>query len=132
MEEIKKIKQLIVTVKDKPGELAELTGCLSKEKININAFCAYVIDGDAVFYVICDDNEAAKAAFIKKGLQVKEDEVVVVSLQNKIGALSEVSAKLKAKNINLVYCYGSACECSCPCQFVFKAQDNDKAIAALK
>ncbi len=72
------------------------------------------------------------AEAMKKGWQVKEEEVVVVSLENKPGVLSEFADKLKAKNINLAYCYGSACDCSCGSRLVFKAEDNNLAIAALK
>ncbi len=130
--EIKKAKQLIIVTEDKPGMLAEVSGVLAKDKINLEAICAYGMEKKAIFEVICSDNQKAKIALSAKGWQVKEDDVVVVGLENRPGALSMIANKLKAKNINLVYCYGSACSGSCECRFVFKAEDNDSAIAALK
>ncbi len=132
MQEIKKVKQLVVVTDDKPGMLAEISGVLAKEKVNLDAICAYAMKDKAVFYVLCSDAEKAETILMKKGWQVKEEEVVVVSLENKPGVLSKFADKLKAKNINLAYCYGSACDCSCGSRLVFKAEDNNLAIAALK
>ncbi len=56
----------------------------------------------------------------------------MLDLENKPGALSDVSKKLKAKNINLLYCFGSACAKDCPCRLVLKAEDNDTLVNALR
>jgi hypothetical protein len=134
MQYIKKAKQLVIVTDDKPGMLAEVSGALAGEKINLDAICAYGMEDKAIFYVICSDIQKAKTALAKKGWQVKEEDVIIAGMENKPGALSALAAKLKAKNINLVYCYGSACDCdeTCACRFVFKAEDNDLAIAALQ
>jgi hypothetical protein len=133
MTEVKKVKQLVVEAPDKPGLLADVCAVMAKAGVNLEATCAYGMDGKAIFYLICSDNKKAKVALAKKGLKVKETEVVVVGLENRAGALSEIADKLKAKKINLLYCYGSTCDCLCDyCRFVFKAGDNDKAIAALR
>lgn len=130
--DINKVKQLMVATEDKPGMLAEVSGVLSKSNININGFCAYSMDDQAIFYIVSSDSQKAKSALAAKGWQIKEEDVVVVGLENKVGSLSEISAKLKLNNINLIYCYGTTCDSSCACRFVFKAEDNDKAIAVLK
>ena len=132
MQDVKKVKQLVVVVEDRPGMLSEVTEALGRDKINLDAICAFSMDGKAVFNIICSDNQKAKAGLVQKGWQVKEEEVVALNLENKPGALNEVAARLKAKNVNLIYCYGSACDCSCGCGLFFKAQDNDKAVEALK
>lgn len=132
MQYVRKVKQLVITTVDKIGMLAEISAVLAAEQINLEATCAYAMEAKAIFYVICADDQKAKQALIQKGYQVKEEDVVIVGLENRVGALSEMALKLKAKNINLLYCYGSACDCDCGCRFVFKAEDNDKAIASLR
>jgi len=133
MIDVRKVKQLVVTTADKPGLLADISKAVAKQGVNFEAICAYGMEGKAVFYLVCSDHRKAKAALKKKGFKVKEEEVVILGLENKPGSLSEVAEKLKSKKINLVYCYGSACDCLCDCcRLVFKAENNDKAIAALR
>lgn len=129
--DINKVKQLIVATEDRPGMLAEVSGILAKSNINIDGFCAYSMDGQAIFYIVSSDSQKAKTALSAKGWQVKEEDVVIVGLENKVGILSKIADKLKSKNINLLYCYGTTCDSSCASRFIFKAEDNDKAIAAL-
>ncbi len=127
------VEQLEITTVDKPGMLADVTKAIAEAQVNIEALCAYGMEGKAIFYIISRDNAAAKKACLKKGWQVKEDEVVVVDLENEPGALNKIAEKLKAQGINLIYCYGSTGENnSFPCHFVFKAENNKAALAALK
>ncbi|MFH1656016.1 MAG: ACT domain-containing protein [Candidatus Omnitrophota bacterium] len=128
----KMVKQLNITTQDKPGMLAEVSDAIASQGINIEAICAYVMEGKAIFYVVTKNNTKVKQTLTAKGWQVEEEDVVMVDLENKPGALSQLSVKLKAKNVNLRYCYGSACSSTCPCVFVVKADDNNKALEALK
>ncbi|MBM3252321.1 MAG: ACT domain-containing protein [Candidatus Omnitrophica bacterium] len=132
MENAKLVKQLIVTTQDKPGMLAEVTGVIASQGINIEAICAYGMEGKAIFYLVTKNNAKAKQALTAKGWQVNEEDVVMLDLENKPGALSQLSSKLKAKNINLKYCYGSACSSDCPCRLVLNADDNKQLLEALK
>ncbi len=126
------VGQLIIATEDKPGMLADVTQVIAQEKVNIEALCCYSMEGKAFFYFITRDNAKVKKAISQKGWQVKEDEVVVVDLENKAGSVNKVAAKLKDQGINLLYCYGSTGEHDTfPCHFVFKAEDNKAAVAAL-
>lgn len=127
------VEQLIISAKDKPGLLADLTADIAEVKVNIEAICGYEKQGDAFFYVITRENARVKKALIPKGWQVKDGEVVVVDLENKPGALNKIAKKLAAQGINILFCYGSTGEDSVhPCHFVFKTEDNQAALAALK
>ncbi len=127
------VEQLVVTTEDKPGMLADVTQAIAKVNINIDALCAYGENGKAIFYIITRENEKAKKALSQEGWQIKKDEVVVVDLENKPGALNKIAAKLKAQGINLLYCYGSTGEHdSFPCHLVLKAENNKAALLALK
>ena len=131
MEKVKKVTQLMVTTADKPGMLEEVTAVLAKENLNIEAISAYGDEGEAIFYLIVKDNPKARKALTAKGWEVKEDEVLVVDLENKAGALHLIASKFKKLNVNLRYCYGTTAETG-PSHFVLKAIDTDLAVQALK
>ncbi|MFC1704179.1 ACT domain-containing protein [Candidatus Omnitrophota bacterium] len=126
-----KIQHLEVVAVDKPGMLAEVSGAIAAEGINMEALCAYSWEGNAMFYIHTTDNAKVKEALKSKGWRVKEDEVVIVDLENKPGALSDLSANLKAKGVNLMFAYGSTCGGNCACRIILKAEDNEKIIKAL-
>ena len=132
MSNVRKLKQLTLTTPDKPGMLAEVTGVLAAQGVNIEAICAYGMKGEAVFYLVTQDNTKAKQTFQAKGWQVKEEEVVLVELENRPGALAAISNKLKTQNSNLSYCYGTACAGPCACPIILKSENNDSIIKALK
>lgn len=135
MAKCSKVKELRITTGDKPGMLAEVTSAIAAQGVNISAICAYGMKGKAIFMLLASDNEKAKSAAKSKGWKVEDSEVVVVELADKVGAAKEIGDKLKAKNINLTYCYGTTCTCSaegCACRMVLKSDNNDAIIAALK
>lgn len=132
MAQAKIVKQLNIATPDKVGVLEELTNIISAQGINIEAICAYGMEDKAVFYVITNNNAKLKQAISSKGWQVKENDVVMVDLENKPGALSKLATTIKSKNINLKYCYGSACTSSCPCRLVLCADNSNELLAALK
>ncbi len=126
-----KIGQLVVTTEDKVGMLSEVSQAITEADVNIEAINAYGLEGKAKFYLITSENQKVASALKAKGWQVEEEEVIKIDLEDKVGALSQIGAKLKSAGINLLYCYGTVSEGASPCQFILKAEDNDKAIEVL-
>jgi len=126
-----KISQLVITTEDKAGMLSEVSQAISEADVNIEAINAHGLEGKAKFYIITSENQKVIPALKTKGWQVEEEEVVRIDLENKIGALSQIGAKLKSAGVNLLYCYGTVSEGTSPCRFILKAEDNDKAIETL-
>ena len=130
-----KAKELIITTEDKAGMLSEVASAIAAQKVNITAICAYAMEGKAVFTLVTTDNQKAKSVAQSKGWKAEDSEVVIVELPDKVGAVKEISQKLKEKNISLKYCYGTTCtQCApdCTCRLVLKADNNDAIISALK
>ncbi len=135
MTKCSKAKELIITTEDKPGMLAEVSSAIAAQEVNISAICAYGMEGKARFMMVTSDNQKAKAQAVSKGWKVEDSDVVVIDLVDKLGAAKEIADKLKAKSVNLKYCYGTTCACSasdCTCRLVLKSDNNDAIIAALK
>lgn len=124
-------KQLEVITPNKVGMLETVTGAIADTGVNIDALCAYAMDKKAYFLVITSDNaKAAKALKVKK-FQVKEEKVVIVDLDNRVGAAGEMGKKLKLAKVDLSYLYGTTCGCGGPAMLVFKSNKNDKAVEVL-
>lgn len=134
MTKCSKGKELIVTTEDKSGMLAEITSVITGQGVNISAICAYGMEGKAIFMMLTSDNQKAKTQAESKGWKAEESDVVVVELPDKVGAAKEIADKLKAKNVNLRYIYGTTCTCSpnCACRLVLKSDNSDAIISALK
>jgi hypothetical protein len=134
MAKCSKAKELIITTEDSIGMLAEVTSAMAGQGVNISAICAYGMQGKAVFMLLTSDNNKAVSAAKAKGWKTEESEVAVVELANKVGAAKEIADKLKAKKVNLTYCYGTTCTCTpnCNCRIVLKTDDVNAVINALK
>jgi hypothetical protein len=132
MVKARKVKQLIVVTKDQAGMLAKLSELIATQNVNIDDICAYGMEGKAYFMIVTNENEGVKNVLKKQGWEIKEEEVISVELENRPGALRDMSMQLKNKNINIKYCYGTTYEGSGPCHFIFKAEDNNQALLALK
>ncbi|MFC1809015.1 hypothetical protein ACFL3D_02690 [Candidatus Omnitrophota bacterium] len=133
MAQCAKAKELILKTDDKVGMLADLTSVIASQGVNITALCGYSMEGVAIFMIVTSDNEKVKAIASEQGWSVQENDVIVVSIPNAVGAAQTVAEKIKAANLNLKYCYGTTCDCDpkCSCNMVLRADDNDAVIATL-
>lgn len=129
---VERIKQIVITAEDRPGMLSEVTGLIAGKNVNIEAIKAFVDSkGKANFYIITADNPKALSVLHAGGWQAKEEEVLVVELENNPGALEKMASKLKENDVNLLYCYGSVGKVGASARFVMKAENNDQAVEAL-
>jgi len=129
-------KELLVTVVNKIGILAEMSRVLADDGLNIEAVAGYAKEGNqAEIILIADDNVRARDALVKKGYKsIQERQVVIVNLENKPGTLKDITAKLAAEGIDIKYIYGTTCSCSagCPAKIILSTSNNEKAFASLK
>lgn len=127
----KLIKQLQLVTVDKMGLLADIGSAISSAGVNIEAICAYSMEGKAIFMLVSSDNTKTKEAVKPLGMQVEEEDVVMVSLENTVGSAKEMGDKLKAAGINISYLYGTAATAASPANLVFKSDNNQKAVEVL-
>ncbi len=95
MENVKMLKEIKIIAKNKIGLLSEITEEIAKLGVNIEDICAFAAGGDAIFYIITENNEKIKNTLKEKGFFVEEREIVSLSLENRPGALSEIAKKFK-------------------------------------
>jgi len=97
----------MVSVSDKVGTLAEVTSVVSSSGINLIALCAYAVKDMVAIMFVTEDNNAAKKLLEEKGISVIEEEVIMLTLENKPRSLQRVTDKIAEAGIDLKLMYGS-------------------------
>lgn len=126
-------KELVITVPNKIGTLANISKILSDHGINIEGVAGYAMNNEAKIMLVLDDALRGKEAVVKGGFKnIRENEVLVVDLENKPGALKVLTAKLEQEKIDIKYIYGTTCPEGCPARIIISTTDNKKGLVALK
>jgi len=126
-------KEIVVTVGNKIGVLADMSKLVADHGINIDAVAGYAAGNEAKIMLVTGDNLRTVDALIKAGYKtVKEEEVVVVELENKTGALKNITAALASQSIDIKHVYGTVCAGGCPAKIVLSTTDNEKALVTFK
>jgi hypothetical protein len=99
------MKEFVVQLSHRPGELARVTNALSPLGVNLKSVAAMAVGEQGIFRFIPDDPIVAKDALNNDGIRFEENEVVVVLLENKAGELTGVAAKLAEAGVNLLAVY---------------------------
>jgi len=105
------LKELRVTMEDKPGSLAKLAEALGNDGVNIDAISAQTSGGSGDIRILVADTQAARKALDAAGIRVEgEREMVFVDLDDKPGSLAATARKLSDKNINVdaIYVVGAS------------------------
>jgi hypothetical protein len=103
------LKELRVTMEDRPGSLAKLADALGKAGVNIEAISASTAGGSGDIRILVADTAAARTALEGAGVKVTgEREMTFVDLEDKPGSLAGTARKLADQNINIdaVYVVG--------------------------
>ena len=122
-------KEIVITVPNKIGILANVSKILADHGINIEGVAGYSSNNEAKIMLVADDTLRAKEALIKGGYKnTKENEVLVLELENKPGALKVITARLAEEKIDIKYTYGTACPSGCPARIIISTSSNEKAL----
>ena len=128
-------KQISITVVNKIGVLDIMAGYLADRGINIEAVAGYEIPGSdqAVISLVVDNTLRAIEAINKRGFgAIEEDDVILVELDNKPGALKTVTSLLAHKDINISYIYATVSPEASPVRVILSTSDNKTAFVTLK
>src|SRR5262245_34631405 len=98
---------LTLYLDDQPGELARVGDVLGKAGTNIAGICALTTGGgQAEVHILVQDATSAFEALQDAGIKiVAEQEVIVLDMEDRPGALGEVAHKLAKAKVNLTTAY---------------------------
>jgi len=128
-------KEISVVVVNEIGALSKMTSFLVNHGINLEAIAGYSnnIGDQAGLMFITSDNVSAVEALASNGYtDTKENEVIIVELENTPGALKNISERLAQNSINITYIYCTTCSRGCPAKIILSTTDNLKALSVLK
>jgi hypothetical protein len=116
--------QLMINEHSKPGVLARVATILGKAGVNIKAFSAPDVTGSGkgrkgTLRFIVADLERARVALKGEKIRFREETALVLGLDNKPGALSEVAEHFKQARINII------------CGYYTPSREGGKAIVVL-
>jgi hypothetical protein len=127
-----KVEQISIFIENKSGRLAEITRILGDAAINIRALSLADTTDFGILRLIVNDVESAKAVLKEKGFTVNKTEVIAVEVPDQPGGLSSILQILDAARINVEYMYAFVERFAENAVIIFRFDEIDKAIAALK
>jgi hypothetical protein len=98
-------KQLALFLENRPGMLARICDALCDAKINIYAISTSDTVDHSVVRMVLSDPAKALFVFEEHGTLVVEDEVLMITGDNKPGSLAKLAHKLADGKINIEYAY---------------------------
>jgi hypothetical protein len=99
--------QLTVSLKSKPGVLAQLAKTLADARVNIASLSADAVSGRGKVRVIVNDAVKAKRALRRAKYRFSEEPAFVVRLRNKPGSLARVAGRLAKARVNIKSAYAT-------------------------
>jgi hypothetical protein len=124
--------QLVMTVNNKVGTLAEISNVISASQINLIAISASAVENVGHIYFVTENNAEAKRLLKLKKYDVREEKVVLVTLDHKPGALQGVTTKIAQAGIDLTLIYGSVEKEGIISRVVMIAEDNKALLLAIR
>ena len=97
------MKDLAITLADRPGTLAKATEAIAKAGINIEGYCAVPgKDGKGTFRVVTSDPATTKKALESAGFKVQEErDVAVIDADDRPGFLAQILRRLADNELNV-------------------------------
>jgi len=124
-------KQLALFLENRPGMLARVCDALSEANINIYAISTSDTVDHAVVRMVVSDPEKAMYVFEEHGTLVVEDDVLMITGDNKPGSLARLSRKLADAKINIEYAYCATPPDAKKGLVIFRVSDAKKALKVL-
>ena len=127
-----KVEQISIFLENKSGRLAEVTDILARNNINLRALSLADTADFGIFRLIVNDPAQAAALLKGSGFTVGTNEVVAVMVPDRPGGLAGILGTLQGKGINVEYMYAFVQKSEGNAVLIFRFDDADKAIDALR
>jgi hypothetical protein len=124
---IERITEIYVILENKPSVLGDLCSFLAENEINIDAIGVF---HDTAKLYVQNLNKAVKLLG-KLNYIVELRDVLKVDLENRPGALADVTTKLGDEGINIEYCYGTLSRKGNAVSVILDVSNIDRAVQVL-
>ncbi len=127
-----KINQISLFLENKPGHLNAVCRTLAEAQINIVTLSLADTQQFGIVRLIVEEWQKAKTALEQAGYVVNVREVVAATVPDRPGGMAEVLDAISEANVNIEYMYAFAFHHGAEAVLVFRFDDPDRAIEALK
>jgi len=124
---MEKRTQLSIAMENAPGQLGRLCRVLTQADVNIRGICVSDATDVSVIRVLVSDVPAAEQTLRQTGFAFTTQQVLVVELDHRPGALEDVALRLGQAGVNLHYLYTSANGSENKAQLVLRVSDLETA-----
>lgn len=119
--------QFTVFLVNKPGVLAHVCQRLADDRLNITAMSMMDSTEHGVLRLVVEEPERARRTLSSLDLPTTETSVLLVTLPNRPGAISDVLERLAAAHINVNYAYCTTGARGGKTLGIFRVSDPQKA-----
>ena len=125
------MKDLTVSLEDRPGTLADLGEALGRAGINIEGLCVISSEGRAIGHILIEDAAAARAALEGAGIKVEGEAEPLISetppdAVDRPGAMGESARAIANAGVNIQLLYLATKN-----RAILITSDNQRAAQAL-
>ena len=124
---MERVTEIYVILENKPSVLGDLCSHLAENGINIDSIGVF---HDTAKIVVSNLNKALKVLG-KLNYITEQRDVLRVELENRPGALAELTTKLGDEGINIEYCYGTLSRKGNAISVILDVSNIDRAIEIL-
>jgi len=121
------VKQISVSLENKPGRLAQILSELAREKVNITALTVMDSHEHSVLRFVTNDVQQSLPVLTKMNLRHAQTDVISVEMRNQPGALAQVCERLAEEHVNIDYAYCSSGGRNGKTVGIFKVANPEKA-----
>jgi hypothetical protein len=102
-------KDLTIVMEDRPGTLADMGEALGTAGINIEGMCGFPCEGKGMRHILVEDAAAARRALEETRVEARgERQVLALKIEDRPGALGEISRRIADAGINIDLVYLAA------------------------
>ena len=125
------INQISIFLENKTGQLAEITGLLAENHINLRAISVAETSDYGVLRIIADDAEKATSILLANGNILSMTPVTVVAVEDKPAGLSDLLTLLSKGNVPIEYMYSLFTHQNGKAYMVFRIDNEEEFIKLL-
>ncbi len=126
------IQQISVFLENRAGQLAEITGVLAQNGIDLRAISIAETADYGVLRMIVDEPQRAKSILLEDGYIMSVTPVLAVAVPDAPGGLAPVLALLAEGKIDIEYMYSLFTHVENKAYMVFRVSDEEKFKALLQ
>lgn len=125
---MEKVTQFNIKLKNVPGELANFSKQVADAWVNILAMSVRSSGDEGMVYLVSEDPEKTRNTLNEKDIPFSEEPVLMVEIENRVGALAEVTSRFGEESLNIEHVYTSVSAGGQNTIAIIKAEDVYRAL----